>query len=710
MTTTKHPSIQPIPTAGCIVEFLQGNEPHLAWVEEASGEKLRLYTLNKRESKLSASRLLPWSGPRYDGQFNREAILEKLREHAKRREDISASIDPLEVWELAQGEVNQASTLWFAGLAFETPDVDHLAAMGRALLGVKTHFKFQPPNFEVHAAEVVERRLAEQELARERELVVTAGQTFFHELWTAWASGRSKDVARLESHLDPQAAKKLKELLRGLLADPDSQELAPLWQNLRKGLPEHPNQPLILAMEWGVVPPHHNALLDQAGYDAGDGWSAAFADEITALKQDFEAKRAEPEEVEYLSIDSPTTRDIDDAFHVDKTGDGWCVGMALARPTLSLDFDGPLGRAIWQRATSLYLPECVSHMMPEEVGCGLYSLTAGQDRPSLILEWTLDEMGAVKEFAPRLGWVRVAANLTYEGVEKALEQGSAPDSVSAACELAGMLRAARIERGAVIIDRPEPKITLSGPPEAVQVEIATSEDHPKAQMTVSELMILANTSMAAWAGQHGMALLHRVQDISIPHGCAGVWTHPVDMHRVVKQLAGASMEVRPMRHASLAADAYAPITSPLRRLSDLVNLAQVQTFLETGAPRYTREELLAKMPEITSRLDAVGQVQRYRPRYWKLVYMREHCREKEFEAVALEECGQLVSLSILDLQLFVRTGREVLGGSVQPGQRYWLKLGRVDPLTNEFRVMSAREAEEKPDVGDWFQTDDQDKD
>ncbi|MFZ5426505.1 MAG: ribonuclease catalytic domain-containing protein [Thermodesulfobacteriota bacterium] len=701
---TRHPSIQIIPTPGCIVEFLQGNEPHVAWVEEAAGDKLRLYTLNKRETKLSSSRLLPWSGPRFEGHFNREAVLEKLREHASLREELASRIDPLEIWELSQGEVSQNSAVWFAGLVYETPDVDHVAAMGRALLSVKTHFKFQPPNFEVHPADVVERRLAEQEAARERELVVTAGHAFFQELWTGWASGRRKDPARLAAQLDPDAARKLEDLLRGLMADPDSQELAPLWQSLRKGLPEHPNQPLILATEWGIVKPHHNILLDRAGYEPGDAWSAAHAAGIEALRADFEARRREPEQVEYVSIDSPTTRDIDDAFHVERDGDGWRVSMALARPTLSWDFSSPLGKAVWERASSLYLPEGASHMMPEALGCGLYSLTAGEDRPALVLDWKLDASGAVKDFSPRLAWVRVAANLAYGSVEAGLADGTAPEGVRAARDLAALLRQARIGRGAVVIDRPEPKITLHGPMESVKVEITLPPEHPEAQMAVSELMILANASVAAWAIERDVPLYHRAQDIAIPHGYSGVWTDPVEMQRVVKQLAPATLESRPLRHASLAADAYSPVTSPLRRLTDLVNMAQVESYLETGSPRFSREEIVAMLPGISGRLDAVGQVQRFRPRYWKLVYLREHCREREFDAVALEECGPLVSLSVTELQLYVRTTRETLGGRFQPGQRYHLRFGKVDPLTNEFRVMGAREAEseERPDVSDWF--------
>lgn len=703
---TKHPSLQSVATAGCVVEFLQGNEPHVAWVEEQSGDKLRLYTLNKRETKLPASRLLPWIGPRYDGPHTREAILERLREHAGRREELSKGIDALDIWEMAQGEVTVSSGGWFAGLAFETPDVDQVAAMGRALLSAKTHFKFQPPNFEVYAAEVVERRLAEQAAARERELVVTAGQHFLHELWAGWASGNRKDVARLEAQLDPTAAHKLKAMLMALMADQESQEWVPLWQALRKGLPEHAHQPLVLAMEWGIVPPHYNFLLDQAGYSQGDAWSAEHAVEIEALLAELAARSGEPtampEPGRFVSIDSPTTRDVDDAFAIEPLpGGGARVCMALARPTLSWDFDSPLGRAVWDRATSVYLPEGDSHMMPERLSCDAYSLTAGQDRPALFLDWELTGEARTTRFDLRLGWARVAANLHYSGVEEAFAQGTAEPDLVRGLELARLLRDNRVAAGAVVIERPEPKLCLSGPPEDLRVTMTPSEEHPRAQLLVSELMILANASVALWAKEHQVPLLHRVQDIAIPQGFSGVWSTPVDMHRVVKQLSGAQLDVRPVRHASLAAEAYSPITSPLRRLTDFINMAQVQSFLTTGAPFWSLDALKAKLPGIAARLDQVGQVQRYRPRYWKLVLMQQQCREREFDAVLVEECGGFAMLSIPEVQIYVRAGREQLGGKLFLGQRFSLRLGKVDPLANEFRVMGATEEDEAPEVEEW---------
>ena len=101
------------PGAGCVVEFMQGNAPQIAWVLEEQNGRLRLLLPNRRETALQAARILPWPGPAYEKNCSRDAALEILERHKSRRE--VANVDPLELWELAQGEVEQApaqSRIW----------------------------------------------------------------------------------------------------------------------------------------------------------------------------------------------------------------------------------------------------------------------------------------------------------------------------------------------------------------------------------------------------------------------------------------------------------------------------------------------------------------------------------------------------------------------------------------------------------------------
>lgn len=674
------------PGPGCIVEFLQGNRPQVAWVLDESQGRCRLFTLNKREVKLPAARLLPWSGPGYDPAASRQVMWERLAAHDARRQELAGGVDPMAVWDLAQGELDRAPAEWFAGLIWDSPDADRVAAMGRALLTHKTHFKFAPPDFEVHPADKVESRLAELEIAQERERVIHGGQSFFAGLWETFAR-RQKPPA-------PPADKDLADRLRGLLfavmAERTDAEDQALWKSLTKGLPDVPYLALFLAQAWGLAPEHHNLLLDQEGYAWGDAWSAEHAEELAACAERIEALRQPAEDAAYVSVDSATTRDIDDAFTAARTAEGgWRLRLALACPALDWPFGGALDAAVRERSSSVYLPEGTSHMLPEELGLARFSLRAGEDRPALALDFVLDPAGRVLSMVPQETWVRVAKNSTYERVEESL-LSAAPDSrLAAAWELAERLRAARIAAGAVVVERPDPKIVLREEGGRTLVDMEDTPEYPRAQLVVSEFMILGNAAVGAWARDAGVPLLFRTQDVTLPGDAAGVWSAPEDAYRVVRLAGCTLLEPEPRPHACLGVPAYSPVTSPLRRYPDLLNQAQVLAVLRSGSPRWSKEDLMRMLPAITARVEAAGRIQRYRTRYWKLEYFRQR-KDQLFSAVVVED-GQYVSATLPREQMFVRAPREMFGEKVYPGKRFAVRLGKVNPLLNEIRVMEAAE-------------------
>lgn len=688
------------PGPGCVVEFMHGNKPILAWVLEEQSGRLRLLTINKREVKLATNRLLPWSGPQYGVNLPRADIAEHLARHEASREAVATAADPLDIWELAQGEVSSAGLEWFAELVWgkeQAAQVDNQAGLGRAMLEAKTHFKFHPPDFEIYPRDKVEARLVELDLTRERERLASAGGQFFQELWAV----HTHRLQAVSTAPDPELAAKLEALLRRRVAAPEDQDDATLWKIVSKGLPEDPYLPLLLAQAWGVLPRHYNYLMDQAGYDAGDEWSSAYAADIAAVQDAFLDAASAPEPWTLVSIDSETTRDVDDVFAVERTPEGWFVRIGLACPAVGLDLDSPLAAAVAVRATSIYLPEAVSHMLPECLGTDLFSLTQQQARPTLVLECRLDGQGQMLTCAPRFVWIETAANLTYEAVERCFN-GVAADND--ACtpflpmlqdthELAKLLRAGRLSQGAVIIEREEPDIVLHGEGAETRVEFVHKPACPKAQLLVSELMILANSGLAGWAKEHELPLLFRTQNITLPKESNGVWRTSEDIHRVVKILGSSIVESRPRPHASLGVQAYAPISSPLRRYTDFVNLLQTLHFLEHATPRWSAEQLESMLPTLNTRLDAAGRVQRFRPRYWKLLYLKQLGEEFRHKAVIVEDGGYLIAAALPEVQIFVRGPRDLFGEKHYPGQPFSLRLGRIDPLNNDIHILEAVEVE-----------------
>jgi exoribonuclease-2 len=681
----KKPAIASFIRPGTVVEFMQGDHPQLAWVLEENAGRLRLFSITKREIKLPAARILPWYGPTHGAEANRQEIQDILNAHQERRGEIQAGLEVMELWDLAQGELESAPLSWFCGLVFEDPDADQMAALGRAMLSAKTHFKFRPPNFEIWSAEKVEQRLREQAEEKEREAITSIGQTLVQELWSAYNQGRPPQLPTMGTEL----ADGLERILRQAVAGTLDETGAKIWQAVSKGTPDIPHRPLLLAQTWGVLPPHHNALLDEAGYAWGNQWSESFTNEIRAIESAFSNDTGEDSPLEFISIDAATTRDIDDAFHIERDGEGYALSIALARPDLHWEFGSPLDRAVADRATSLYLPEGTAHMLPEQFGTGMYSLIAGERRPAMIALFRLDARGELLSVTPHTAWITVRANITYEHADQAIGSGTDPGLVLAH-ELAEKLIEARIGSGACVIRKPEPVVTVSGKGAGAEVDITLKEPCPMAELVISEFMILANSGLALWARDNQVPLLHRTQDIALPQESAGIFTEPAEILRSVKLLLPPALETTPKRHAALGVPAYAPITSPLRRYTDFINMAQVCTFLAQGAPRLDTDALDHLAITLGMRIKAVGTVQRFRPRYWKLVYLSRR-RKSLHPAVLVEDNGPMATLAMPHLQLNVRAPRKLLGDKLYPGQRFQISFTRIDPLTNEIRLAEAFE-------------------
>ncbi|WP_031479336.1 ribonuclease catalytic domain-containing protein [Maridesulfovibrio frigidus] len=674
---------------GNIVEFMHGNQPQLAFVIEEQAGKLKLYTINKRETKMPAARVLPWVGPQYSPDASRQEMLDLMISHQENRGELQAGLDVMDIWELAQGEVEKAPLTWFAGLLWENPDADQISAMGRGMLAAKTHFKFQPPEFVIYTEEKVEQRLSLQTEEKQREEAMTAGQELFKAVWAARETGGTIRPDQIPD-MSEDTAESLKAFLLERIAGTNDEKSHKMWIGLKKALPDHPHLALLLAQGWGIIHPHHNFLFNEADYVPDNSWAADHAEEIDRIIKSVESKAATPCPLAMRSIDAATTRDIDDAFNLVKNDDGgYTLTIALARPCMDWDFGGELDKAAFDRGTSIYLPEGTSHMLPEELGIGALSLFAGEIRPALITTFELDSNGELDSIHPKNGWVKITDNSTYIAVEKMLDEGT-DDEMTLAYELSEKLIKRRIKNGAVVIRRPEPDLSLEGWPEKPVVKLASKEDTQKADQIISEFMILANSGLGRFAEEHNFPLLYRTQDIAIPSDLSGIVTEPHEIYRRVRLMAPPQMETVPKRHATLAVSGYSPITSPLRRYADLINMAQLCHYLHEELPRWNSDELKEMASTLQTRLQAVIKIQRFRPRYWKLLYLAQN-KKKWQSAAVVDDGGQLASLSMPEIQINVRVPRPMLGDKLYPGQLFQIRFNKIDPLTNELRVVEALE-------------------
>src|SRR3954447_18405726 len=111
----------------------------------------------------------------------------------------------------------------------------------------------------------------------------------------------------------------------------------------------------------------------------------AEADAVAPAARPVERERAD---VPFVTIDPPGSRDLDQALHIERRGDGHRVRYAIADVGAFVAGGGPLDAETHARAVTVYAPDEKAPLHPTVLSEGAASLLPGAWRPAVL--WTLD--------------------------------------------------------------------------------------------------------------------------------------------------------------------------------------------------------------------------------------------------------------------------------------------------------------------------------
>src|SRR5438105_10193469 len=97
-----------------------------------------------------------------------------------------------------------------------------------------------------------------------------------------------------------------------------------------------------------------------------------------------------------VTIDPDDARDFDDAIDVEKTSEGWRLGVHIADVSAYVTPNSALDREARRRGNSVYLPDRVIPMLPERLSNGVCSLNPGVDRLTFSVFIEFDKNGRAR--------------------------------------------------------------------------------------------------------------------------------------------------------------------------------------------------------------------------------------------------------------------------------------------------------------------------
>ncbi|POU01894.1 exoribonuclease II [Escherichia sp. ESNIH1] len=339
--------------------------------------------------------------------------------------------------------------------------------------------------------------------------------------------------------------------------------------------------------------------------------------------------------LDFVTIDSASTEDMDDALFVEALADDKLqLTVAIADPTAWIAEGSKLDNIAKVRAFTNYLPGFNIPMLPRELSDDLCSLRAQEVRPVLACRMIIAADGTIEEditfFAAT---IESKAKLVYDEVSDWLEgkAGWQPPSEAIANQIRLLHRVClsrsewRTQHALVFKDRPDYRFVLGEKGEVLDI---VAEPRRIANRIVEESMISANIcaarvlrdklgfgiynihlgidpangeALAALLKTHGMHV--DAEEVLTLEGFCKL-RRELDAQpsgfldsRIRRFQSFAEISTEPGPHFGLGLDAYATWTSPIRKYGDMINHRLLKAIIKNETIARPQDDATVQMAE-----------------------------------------------------------------------------------------------------------------
>ena len=305
-----------------------------------------------------------------------------------------------------------------------------------------------------------------------------------------------------------------------------------------------------------------------------------------------------------VAIDPVDARDFDDAVWASPRDDGgFDTIVAIADVAFYVRPGSALDREARKRGNSVYFPDRVVPMLPEQLSADVCSLRAGHDRAAMACHMVIDANGQMVSWRFSRAVIRVAANIPYEDAQAAIDGVKPHDLTEVALrplwDCWALMFKAREKRGPLDLDLPERRVELD---EKGRIQSVAPRERLDAHRLIEDYMIAANVAAAKALEAKKAPVMYRIHEppsreklvalkdylktFEIEFALGQVIT-PATFNRLIDRLGEAEFRTEVMEqilrsqtqayygpqnsgHFGLALGSYAHFTSPIRRYSDLI--------------------------------------------------------------------------------------------------------------------------------------------
>jgi ribonuclease R len=430
------------------------------------------------------------------------------------------------------------------------------------------------------------------------------------------------------------------------------------------------------------------------------------------IKPEEIAKRRDMRKDLTFTIDPKDAKDFDDALSFTVLDNGnYEIGIHIADVSHYLEEGTVLDDEAYERATSVYLVDRVVPMLPEILSNGACSLRPHEEKYTFSAVFELNNKAEIKNEWFGRTVTYSDARFAYEEAQAIIENknNTIPAEVSLTGkeyktdqtianavlkmdELAKIMRAKRMQSGAISFDKVEVKFNLDKDSNPVGVFFKTSKD---ANKLIEEFMLLANRKVSEFIGKQKpeKTFVYRVHDepdeskLMALQGVVSKFGHKLNFQSkngiasslnkllndvkgkkeqnlvdtlAIRTMSKAEYTTKNIGHYGLAFDYYSHFTSPIRRYPDVMAHRLLQRYLD--GEKTANAEVYQERCKHSSNMEYLAtKAERDSIKYMQIRFMQDH-QDDQFVGVisGVTDWGIYVEIISNKCEGMVRT-RDIKG-------------------------------------------------
>ncbi len=309
-----------------------------------------------------------------------------------------------------------------------------------------------------------------------------------------------------------------------------------------------------------------------------------------------------------VTIDGDDSKDLDDAISIEKTENGYLLGVHIADVSHYVVENSALDKEARKRGTSTYVVDRVVPMLPHVLSNGICSLNEGVERLTMSCEMEINKSGEIIDYRIFPSFIKSTARMTYNNVNKILNKDKQIRSQYAdlvatfemMSDCASKIRKRRAKNGAIDFDRNEAKIVVDKKGKVLDIKL---RERGESQRIIEDFMVSANECVARhtkWLQIpslyriHETPMLKKIQEFSRVVTIMGYKLkgslqdvkakqlqqclnsfkedegYPILSLLMLRCMQKARYDRECLGHFGLALEDYTHFTSPIRRYPDLI--------------------------------------------------------------------------------------------------------------------------------------------